>query len=64
MTPTRIAFMTLAVLIALVGLFTAAAAREPHLSLFAWGLFVFGALFCLSLVKRTFDEAEGIVPGG
>jgi hypothetical protein len=65
MTPTRTAFMVLAGLLALLGLFTAAAARDAGLAVFGWGLLGFGVLFCLSLVKRSFDEAEdGPAPRG
>jgi hypothetical protein len=58
MTDTRIAFMIFSALLALLGLFTAAAARETGLAVFGWGLLGFGYLFCFWLVKRHFDEAE------
>jgi Na+/phosphate symporter len=64
MTTTRIAFMLLAAALALLGLFTAAAAQEVGLVVFGWGLFLFGVGFCLSRVKRTCDEADGLVPRG
>jgi hypothetical protein len=56
MTPTRIAFMVLAALLALLSLFTAAAARETGLAVFGWGLSAFGVGFCFFLLKRTFER--------
>jgi hypothetical protein len=43
---------------ALAGLFAAASARDAGFSMFGLGLFGFGVLFALSLIKRGFDEAE------
>jgi len=58
MTPNRFAFLVLGALITLAGLFLAAAARDLPLSIFAWGLVLFGILFDFSLIKRTYDEAD------
>jgi hypothetical protein len=46
------------VLIALAGLFAAAAATETGLSIFGFGLFLFGVLFALNTIKRIFDRAD------
>jgi hypothetical protein len=57
MTSSRIVFLVLSVVIALVGLLAAAAAHD-YLHVFGLGLFAFGALFALSCVKRHFDEQD------
>jgi hypothetical protein len=59
MTGTRIFFMLLSALLALTGLFTIGGAQDVPLAIFGWGVFGFGTLFGLSLIKRSFDEAEG-----
>jgi ABC-type uncharacterized transport system permease subunit len=58
MTGTKLAFMILSAALALLGLFAAGAAREVGMSIFGWGLFLFGIGFALFLIKRHFDEAE------
>ncbi|MBW8269099.1 hypothetical protein [Caldovatus aquaticus] len=58
MTGTNLFFLAFSVLIALVGLFAAAAARQDGMSLFGLGLFAFGVLFAYGIVKRVFDAAE------
>lgn len=57
MIPSRVFFLALSVLVALVGLFAAAAAHD-YLQAFGLGLFGFGTLFALSCIKRHFDESE------
>lgn len=57
MNPSRIFFLVLSVLTALVGLVAAAAAHD-YLQLFGFGLLGFGILFALGCVKRHFDELE------
>jgi hypothetical protein len=59
MNASRWFFIAFGGVIALVGLFLAAAAEAPHLTIFAFGLMGFGVLFALSCVKRHFDEAQG-----
>ena len=56
--------MVLSALLALLGLFAAAAAREAGLSVFGWGLLGFGVAFCFWLLKRTFDEADAAARRG
>jgi hypothetical protein len=58
MTGTNIFFLAFSALIALVGLFAAAAARETGLSIFGLGLMAFGVLFAYGVIKRIFDAAE------
>jgi hypothetical protein len=58
MNASRWFFIAFGALIALAGLFLAATAEAPHLSIFAFGLLGFGVLFALSCVKRHFDEAD------
>ncbi len=57
MIASRVFFLVLAVLIALTGLFAAAAAHD-YLQAFGLGLFGFGTLFALGCIKRHFDEIE------
>jgi hypothetical protein len=57
MNGSRIFFTAFAALLALVGLFAAAASHD-YLQFFGLMLFGFGVLFALSCVKRHFDEAE------
>ena len=42
----------------LIGLFMAAAAREPAIFWFGATLAAFGVLFCWWMIKIAFDEAE------
>lgn len=58
MTGTNIFFLAFSALIALTGLFAAAAARETGFSLFGLGLMLFGVLFAYGVIKRAFDAAE------
>lgn len=58
MTGTNIFFLAFSALIALVGLFAAAAAKETGLSIFGLGLMFFGVLFAYGTIKRYFDEWE------
>jgi hypothetical protein len=58
MTGTNIFFLAFSALIALVGLFAAAAARDNGLSIFGLGLLLFGVLFAYGVIKRIFDQAE------
>ena len=47
-----------AVLIGLVGLFMAGAARDGGILAFGLGLSLFGVLFCWWMIKSAYDEAE------
>jgi hypothetical protein len=58
MTGSKLAFMILSAALALLGLFAAGAAVEAGMSIFGWGLFLFGTCFALFLIKRHFDEEE------
>jgi hypothetical protein len=51
-------FMVVGAIAALIGLSAIAAATEAGLLVFGFGLFVFGVLFALFLVKRHFDQAD------
>lgn len=51
-------FGLLAAVVALVGLFVAALAHDLGMTLFGWGLLVFGVLFTFWSIKRSFDKAE------
>lgn len=51
-------FVALSAVISLIGLAGAAAAQDAGLATFGYGLFGFGVLFALFLVKRHFDEAD------
>jgi hypothetical protein len=52
-------FVIFAALMAVLGLGAISAAQEIGLMLFGYGLFGFGVLFALFLVKRHFDHADG-----
>ena len=58
MSATKFFFLALYVLIALLGLFTAAAAKD-YLQFFGFALLLFGAGSAFATVKRHFDEAHG-----
>lgn len=58
MTPIRTVLLAFSGVLALLGLFVLAAARDTGLIVFGWGLVAFGLLFGFSLIKRNFDEAE------
>lgn len=51
-------FGVLAAVVALIGLFLAGLARDLGMSLFGWGLLVFGVLFTYWSIKRHFDKQE------
>jgi hypothetical protein len=57
MIPSRVFFLVLSGLVALTGLFAAAAAHD-YLQAFGLGLFGFGTFFALGCIKRHFDESE------
>lgn len=59
MTGARVFFMVLYGVIALVGLVLAAAARDAGITIFGWGLVIFGVLNCFHAIKAHFDEQEG-----
>ena len=52
-------FIVVGVICALLGLTAISASQELGLTLFGYGLFGFGVLFALFLVKRHFDHADG-----
>jgi hypothetical protein len=58
MTGSKLFFLAFAVLLALIGLFAAAASQDIGLSIFGYGLLLFGVLFAYGTIKRIFDEAE------
>jgi len=51
-------FGVLAAVVALIGLFLAGLARDLGMSMFGWGLLVFGVLFTYWSIKRHFDKQE------
>jgi len=51
-------FGVLAAVVALIGLFLAGLARDLGMSLFGWGLLVFGVLYTYWSIKRHFDKQE------
>ena len=53
-------FTLFGAILALVGLAAISVAEELGLMLFGYGLFGFGVLFVLFLVKRHFDHVDGI----
>ena len=58
MTGSRVFFMVFYAVIALVGLFLAAAARDVGMTIFGWGLVAFGVLNTFNAIKVHFDEKE------
>lgn len=58
MTGSRIAFLVFYAAIALLGLFMAAAARDFGITIFGWGMVLFGVLNAFNAIKVHFDEAE------
>lgn len=58
MSANKFFFIALYAIIALLGLFAAAAASD-YLQFFGFALFLFGVLSAYATVKRHFDEAEG-----
>ncbi len=59
MTGARLFFLVSYGVLALVGLFLAAAARDIGISIFGWGLVLFGVLNAFNAIKVHFDEQEG-----
>jgi hypothetical protein len=59
MSASRVFFMVVYGVIALLGLFLAAAARDVGITIFGWGLVAFGVLNAFNSIKVHFDEAEG-----
>ena len=53
-------FVVFSAVLAVLGLTAISAAQELGLTLFGYGLFGFGVLFALFLVKRHFDHADGV----
>jgi hypothetical protein len=58
MSGTRMLFLVAYVLLALGGLFLAAAAKDIGISIFGWGLVLFGVLNAFNAIKVHFDEQE------
>ena len=58
MTGGRIFFFILYGLLALLGLITAAAARDVGITIFGWDLLFFGVLNVFNLIRMHFDEQE------
>ncbi|MEO3474573.1 hypothetical protein AAFN86_22085 [Roseomonas sp. CAU 1739] len=59
MTGARVFFLITYVVLGLVGLFLAAAARDVGIAIFGWGLVLFGVLNAFNAIKVHFDEQEG-----
>ena len=59
MTGARLFFLVFYGVLAMVGLFLAAAARDVGISIFGWGLVLFGVLNAFNAIKVHFDEQEG-----
>ena len=57
MTGARAFFLIFYGLLALVGLFLAAAARDAGITIFAWGLVLFGVLNAYRTIGVHYDEA-------
>lgn len=53
-------FTVFGAVLAIIGLAAISAAEEFGLALFGYGLFAFGVLFALFLVKRHFDHSDGV----
>jgi len=58
MTGSRVFFLVFYAVIAMVGLFLAAAARDLGITIFGWGLVAFGVLNAFNAIKVHFDEKE------
>lgn len=52
-------FIVFGAILAVIGLAAISVAEEAGLMLFGYGLFGFGVLFALFLVKRHFDHLDG-----
>lgn len=57
MSGARVFFMVSYVLLALLGLFMAAAAQDIGITIFGWGLVLFGVLNAYRTIGAHFDEA-------
>jgi hypothetical protein len=57
MTGTRAFFLAFYAVLALVGLFLAAAAKDAGITIFAWGLVLFGVLNAYRTIGAHFGEA-------
>jgi len=57
MTGARAFFLVFYGVLALVGLFLAAAAKDAGITIFAWGLVLFGVLNAYRTIGTHFDEA-------
>ncbi len=53
----RIFFLAFYAVLALVGLFLAAAAKDAGISIFAWGLILFGVLNAYRTIGAHYSEA-------
>jgi hypothetical protein len=53
-------FMAMGAVLAVLGLGAISASEELGLTLFGYGLFGFGVLFALFLLKRHFDHRDGV----
>jgi len=58
MTGGRVFFFILYAVLALLGLFMAAAARDVGITIFGWGLVLFGVLNVFNAIKTYYDEQE------
>ncbi len=58
MTGARMFFLALYSLLALLGLFTAAKAQDIGMSIFGFGLILFGLLCVFNTIRTHFDQAE------
>jgi hypothetical protein len=52
-------FMAVGAVLAVLGLAAISAAQDLGMTIFGYGLFGFGVLFALFLLKRHFDHADG-----
>ncbi len=52
-------FIVMGAVLAVLGLGAIAAAQDAGMTIFGFGLFAFGTLFALFLVKRHFDLQDG-----
>ena len=59
MSGARVFFLVCYGVLALVGLVMAAAARDIGISIFGWGLVLFGVLSAFNAITVHFDEQEG-----
>jgi hypothetical protein len=58
MTAARVFFLIFYGLLALVGLFLAAAAKDAGITIFAWGLLLFGVLNAYRTIGMHYGEAS------